>query len=198
MESLPAKTCTKCGEVKTLTDYHKKSANADGHQNFCKPCDNAARAKYRAENPEATTAYQLKYAEDNKDKELLRKRKYYEKNKELNREARNAYSREYAKSNPEKYNEYSHRRRVRKRNNGVLEYSTQEVLDTYGIDCHLCNRPIDLTAPRRAGSGVGWETGLHIDHVIPISKGGPDTLSNVRPSHAYCNISKRDRLMGEF
>ena len=82
--------------------------------------------------------------------------------------------------------------------NGVEVYTTLQVLETYGTNCHICNGPVDLSAPRLVGRGVGWEHGLHIDHVIPISKGGPDTLSNVRPSHAYCNISKRDRLIGEF
>jgi 5-methylcytosine-specific restriction endonuclease McrA len=31
---------------------------------------------------------------------------------------------------------------------------------------------------------------LHIDHVYPLSKGGLDTLENVRPSHGKCNIVK--------
>jgi len=33
--------------------------------------------------------------------------------------------------------------------------------------------------------------GLHIDHVMPLSKGGPDTLENVRPAHGSCNVKKQ-------
>jgi 5-methylcytosine-specific restriction endonuclease McrA len=68
-------------------------------------------------------------------------------------------------------------------------YSDQDVLNLYGTDCHICNEPIDLNAQRQCGK-EGWERALHIDHVIPLSKGGADTLENVKPSHGYCNIVK--------
>ena len=81
------------------------------------------------------------------------------------------------------------RRHFRRNNTEPGYYSDKDVLDTYGIDCHICNTPIDLSAPRQVGS-PGWEKGLHIDHVYPLSKGGLDTLENVRPSHGQCNIIK--------
>jgi 5-methylcytosine-specific restriction endonuclease McrA len=68
-------------------------------------------------------------------------------------------------------------------------YTYKEVLDKYGQRCHLCKQAIDLKAPRQCGV-EGWENGLHVDHIIPLSKGGDDTLENVRPSHGYCNIKK--------
>ncbi len=200
MTSLPAKTCTRCGELKTLTDYHKKSASADGHQNFCKPCDNAARAKYRAANREANTAYQLKYSADNRDRENLRKREWSANNpdyssdyREKNKEAILAYGKDYAKNNRHIYSEAKRRRRARMLGNGVEVYTELQVLETYGTDCHICSGPVDLNNSRRVGH-PGWETGLHIDHVIPISKGGPDVLDNVRPSHGQCNLKKNARV----
>ena len=73
---------------------------------------------------------------------------------------------------------------------GVLGYySDQDVLNTYGTDCHICSEPIDFTAPRQCGK-IGWERGYHVDHVIPLSKGGADSLENVRPAHGQCNIIK--------
>jgi 5-methylcytosine-specific restriction endonuclease McrA len=72
-------------------------------------------------------------------------------------------------------------------------YTYRQVLDTYGSDCHLCNTPVDLNAPRQCGK-PGWELGLQVDHVIPLSKGGDDTLENVRPSHGYCNNQKSATL----
>lgn len=68
-------------------------------------------------------------------------------------------------------------------------YSDQDVIDTYGTDCHICGEPIDFTAPRQCGK-LGWERSFHVDHVIPLSKGGSDTLDNVKPSHGQCNIIK--------
>lgn len=72
-------------------------------------------------------------------------------------------------------------------------YSANTVLLTYGTDCHLCGGAIDLNAPRSPGM-PGWEKSLHIDHVIPLSKGGDDVLANVRPSHGKCNIKKHNKM----
>jgi 5-methylcytosine-specific restriction endonuclease McrA len=71
----------------------------------------------------------------------------------------------------------------------VNGWSYALVLETYGATCYLCEQPIDLNAPRQVGR-PGWELGLHIDHVVPISRGGSDTLENVKPTHAYCNQTK--------
>jgi 5-methylcytosine-specific restriction endonuclease McrA len=59
----------------------------------------------------------------------------------------------------------------------------------------VCDVPIDLKVSRRVGIG-DWLLGLHIDHLIPIAKGGPDTLDNVRPAHALCNLKKGSKLAG--
>ena len=53
--------------------------------------------------------------------------------------------------------------------------------------CHICGEPIDYTLPY-----------LHprefvVDHVIPLSKGGPDDLSNKKAAHRDCNSKKRAR-----
>ena len=80
-------------------------------------------------------------------------------------------------------------RHFRRNNTEPGNYSDADVLSTYGLDCHICQIPIDLNAPRRVGRD-GWEKGLHIDHVYPLSKGGLDTLENVRPTHGKCNIVK--------
>jgi 5-methylcytosine-specific restriction endonuclease McrA len=81
------------------------------------------------------------------------------------------------------------RRHFRRNNTNPGNYSDKDVLETYGLDCHICQIPIDLSAPRQVGK-QGWEKGLHIDHVYPLSRGGLDTLENVRPAHGKCNIIK--------
>ena len=69
------------------------------------------------------------------------------------------------------------------------DWTISLVLETYGTDCWECWEPIDLNAPRHTGD-IGWEKGLQIDHVIPLSKKGPNTLANVRPTHGKCNNKK--------
>jgi 5-methylcytosine-specific restriction endonuclease McrA len=105
------------------------------------------------------------------------------------------YMREYARKNPEKTREWSRgqnrRRDKRIQANGFEFYNTDDVLRKWGYDCHICNEPIDFKASRQCGD-PGWERGLHLDHVWPISKGGADVLENVKPAHAKCNVYKRD------
>ena len=89
----------------------------------------------------------------------------------------------------EKARQSGNLRRLRILENGSEPYSVTQVLLKYGKDCHICKTPIDLKASRRVGIG-DWLLGLHIDHLIPVVKGGSDTLDNVRPSHAICNLKK--------
>ena len=126
-------------------------------------------AKYAA-NPEMYAAQQKRYRKKHKEKEKLRHKLYKQNNKQ-------------------KHADNERRRRARKRSLHFEFYTTDQVLEKYGSICHLCNEHIDLTVSRRVGR-PGWENGLHIDHVVEISKGGPDTLENVRPAHGLCNLER--------
>lgn len=41
-------------------------------------------------------------------------------------------------------------------------------------------------------------TGIHIDHIIPLSKGGLDTVSNLTVSCASYNLSKGSKSLKEW
>ena len=94
--------------------------------------------------------------------------------------------------NPMTSERSSLKRRATKKKAYVESFTSEDVIAKYGTDCHLCGDPIDLGAPRRIGY-EGWETGLHLDHVIPLSRGGEHSLSNCRPSHGLCNVRKGNR-----
>jgi 5-methylcytosine-specific restriction endonuclease McrA len=101
--------------------------------------------------------------------------------------------REYNRSNRKIRNGTRFKKLIKQGFNPKKDYfSANMVIETYGTDCHLCGGAIDLDAPRTAGQ-PGWENALQIDHVIPLSKGGDDTLENVRPSHGKCNIRKHNK-----
>lgn len=99
------------------------------------------------------------------------------------------YKKDYHKANPEQSRQDARRRRAKVRSVESKLYTEAEVLDLYGLLCHLCNGAIDFNSSRKQGKG-DWKMGLHIDHLIPISSGGGNTLENVRPSHALCNLQK--------
>jgi 5-methylcytosine-specific restriction endonuclease McrA len=66
--------------------------------------------------------------------------------------------------------------------------AADEVVRVYGNNCAICNKPIDLTLKRTSSRG------LTVDHWIPLSKGGSDDMSNLRPAHWSCNRKKSDKL----
>jgi hypothetical protein len=74
----------------------------------------------------------------------------------------------------------SHRRRSLKANAPVRDLTAQqwrEIKAAYGHRCAYCHRRRPLT----------------MDHVIPLSKGGPHTASNVVPACLSCNSGKNNR-----
>jgi len=115
-------------------------------------------------------------------------RNYYYKNTEkvlarLKKHQKNNPKRRFIKSRQKA------KRRARLKGGKSEPYTLAQVLDTYGSNCYLCSEPIDLNAPRQSGK-PGWQLALHIDHFIDIQYGGDDTLENVRPTHALCNLRK--------
>jgi len=184
--TLPAKTCSKCGELKFLTEYCKDSRiKRDGLVAACNACKKLAAEKYLKENAEKESLRKKKWRAANREKYLASLRSYYE----INAEAVSKTHRAWVKANPEKRGESHRRRRALKLGNGSEPYTVDEMLLLYGTDCYLCNEPIDLAAARSPGR-EGWQFSLHVDHVQPLSKGGPDSLSNVRPAHGRCNLKK--------
>ena len=104
-----------------------------------------------------------------------------------------AKEKEWLKNNPDKKPNNS-RDRARLRGVKTEYYTRKHIFDRDGYDCYLCNEPVDLSAPPVQGQ-PGWETYPHIEHVVPLSRGGTDTLDNVRIAHAKCNIDKGVRLL---
>src|SRR5699024_2277322 len=112
------------------------------------------------------------------------KRKYYEANAEYRKE----YARKYYEANPEVRRANRRKRRARERSVEHAPYTTQDIIDRDGLTCSWCGDDIDL--------GIEYPNPMSksIDHVLPISKGGPDTLENVQLLHLTCNIQKGDRV----
>ena len=50
------KTCTKCGEIKALTEFYKRKASRDGLMPLCKTCEKARSKAYYEANPEKAKA----------------------------------------------------------------------------------------------------------------------------------------------
>lgn len=173
----------------------------------CRKCLDARAAHVREQRAGSETykKYRREYTQKNKEKLNAQSRARYSKDKERMRaQARARWDRNgdrlralrkkrYDKD-PDRILQYARKRRAQRYNSDFVKYTTQDILNLYGTNCHICKKPIDLNAPRLARPGTNWQLGLHLDHVIPLSKGGSDTVDNIRPSHGICNISKGDKL----
>lgn len=190
------KACTLCKEAKRKDSeaYRRKSGISLRNKPVCGTPNGYDGHRYRNETP----------CEPCKESLRNYKRKKYGYKAFLSPECgtRGGYEKHLrAMQNPCRECKAANADRARKRHslkNNVAheQYSTEDVLKKYGKNCHICKTPIDLDLPRRVGI-PGWKYGLHIDHKTPISKGGADNILNVRPSHAICNLKKRDRIIEE-
>jgi 5-methylcytosine-specific restriction endonuclease McrA len=177
----------KCG---TNAGYQKHCVDKTEKCQPCKKAHSDYIVSYYLKNSEKLRSNRKEKYYLNQEKEINYIRKWRLKNPKHN----SSYQKKYRKLNPESKRRSERRRRAKKFENGFEVYKEYQVLEIYGNSCHICLKPIDLFAPRQPGLD-GWEMGLHIDHLIPLSKGGPDTINNVRPSHGSCNVKKHSRIL---
>ncbi|MFO7296669.1 MAG: HNH endonuclease signature motif containing protein [Clostridia bacterium] len=69
------------------------------------------------------------------------------------------------------------------------EYTLTEIAARDQKICGLCGKPVNMLL-----SGMDMD-GPTIDHVVPLSKGGNDTRSNVQLAHRSCNLRKNNKIM---
>ena len=169
-----AETKTYCG-TDTGYQYHKRRK-----ESACEPCLDARRKKsaaYYAANKEQCTNTSIEWQRRNRDRTAV-------------------YYKTYAENHRDKKRAKDRKRKAIKKMVSTEPYTEAQVFDAYGTNCYLCDMPIDFDAPSSAGV-ERWRSGFHLDHFIPISKGGSNTLDNVRPSHAWCNMAKTNKILQE-
>ena len=100
-----SKTCTKCGETKSLDDFHRDKRRPDGRRSDCKECGREYKRRYLEGNRDELREYHRRYREENRDKVRECQRRYYEEN----RDKRLEYDRRYYEENRDKVREYKRR-----------------------------------------------------------------------------------------
>jgi 5-methylcytosine-specific restriction endonuclease McrA len=187
MYNVAQRTCSKCKVAKPLTFefFSSHPTNKYGLRPDCRQCVSVRNKVIYARNREAILSYQANYRQEFPQLVASSKSSSYQKKKPLYQ----AKNRKYAFKNPEAVQKSSRNRRARKAQVFHRPYTTLEILNLHGTICWLCGLEVDLLAPRRVGI-LGWEKGLHLDHIIPLTANGPDVLWNVQPAHAICNMKR--------
>jgi 5-methylcytosine-specific restriction endonuclease McrA len=171
------KVCTKCGTWKVLSLFSPRKDRPDGVNSHCKACH----ASY------ATPQQDRQKYERHKDKIKARTKRYYETHRadrlasaaryrDANQDRIRSWLRTYAKAHPEKLLPHAHLRLARKRA-AKGSFTTAEwtgLVSFFGSVCLSC----------------GVTTDLSVDHVIPLARGGTNSIDNLQPLCRQCNSSK--------
>ena len=96
------KRCTKCRQIKELSEFGKQKASKDGHRHMCKLCIKSNEKKYRDRNLPIVKARKKAWYLANKNKILAARKIYWENNKDVV----SARNKSYQQSHTEDVKEY--------------------------------------------------------------------------------------------
>ena len=162
------KKCNTCGEVKGVSLFNKNRTRSDGLQDTCKAC----RKAYYEANREAILVKRKVYREANREAILVRKRAYWQANREANKA--------YKKANRGLYSELQAARKAKEKKN------TPKFIRECPVDKQ--RRVFAYNLARLLTETTGVEH--HVDHMWPISDGGPHWSGNLQVIPAVDNLSK--------
>ena len=182
------KICTKCGIFKDISLFSKGNGRFK-KQSHCKEC----KKKWTDENKEHLIEYKKKYHIDNKEKHNKKSFDTYWKNRvpfkfmtkeEASKRQKEMQHRWY-ETNKEMCLEravvLTRNRRSKIKNNGG-SFTLKEWKN-------LCNKWKDTCL------SCGRIGKLSIDHVIPVSKGGNNSIWNIQPLCMPCNSKKGTKII---
>lgn len=183
------KTCITCGITKPISEYYNDNNFRDLRQPSCKTCFNKRQKQYknanreqiierskqyRNSNREQIREHQNKYRHANKKQIIERNKQYRDSNRRLISER----NKQYRKANPLKICIHSRNRKARKLNapGSHTEADIAQLLILQKTKCAVCHCSI--------------KNGYHVDHVIPLAKGGSNDKLNLQLLCPPCNLSK--------
>ncbi len=225
-ERTGVRSCARCGRTPDQVEFRRDKRVKDGLGAYCLPCgrdynaeiSDARRAAYRAterrkyaEHPEPRRAKNRLWLEANREAVRERhrlkqrfypcyakrgeyKRRWAQRNPDYwvnwyaaNRSVRRQRAADWRAKNKDRIAAYSAQRRARKQG-GRLRAELVERRAIWSRDggiCQLCALPVAFDE-------------MHMDHVIPLIRGGPHTFDNLQTTHPRCNLRKNRRILPRF
>ena len=212
---MESKACIKCSEVRELSYYNKAKSNKDGHRNNCKDCEKLWKKEYRENNKKKIAIGDKIHYEANVESISARKKVYYLENREKfidNASARYNDKKEHIlkqhkihyKDNKESIavkcklyrasdsgklvRERGHKKReeqIRRTRDGSIRKETLELLMlSQDGRCPISGNYMQYLLPKY----------IHLDHIVPLSRGGTHTIDNVQWTYGPANMSKANNL----
>lgn len=89
------KKCSKCGNIKSVSDFIKDKRLKSGVGSFCKECNSKRKSEWYKKNKEYVKKYHKKYRKEHSDDMSIYNKNYYLKNKDILSERYKDYRQEY-------------------------------------------------------------------------------------------------------
>jgi 5-methylcytosine-specific restriction endonuclease McrA len=181
------KTCSRCHEDKPVSDFGFNDHSRDGRSPVCRRCDSARASLWGKLNPEKEKA---RRARRDPEKVKARTRRWIQEHLAAYRQKCKERQRKYYADRPWAGAVKNARRRALKQHNSVVDTRaiaefTRSVYTAKKIICYWCRVPVP----------TGKRT---IDHIIPLSKGGPHVEWNLCCSCGSCNSKKWAKDPADF
>ena len=198
------KKCSRCKELYPFSHFSKNKIRKDGYSYWCKDCVAKYHKQHYEKNKdqinkrnkqyrESHNEYNHVYYQEHKEESIDRVKQYYQEHKEERREynkqyyqehkeERNKYSKQWRKTNPEKANMHGKKWRAKKAGlEGSHTVADEEhIKKMQGYKC---------ISPYHDGNNGP----LTVDHIVPITKGGRDDVTNLQAICRSCNAKKRTK-----
>lgn len=172
--------------------YHEKQSKAGYHKEYYEKNKDeilARDAAWRAENPDAAKQIQKRSYEKHREKRRAKARDKYAEDPTYDKERAVGYrrsnrkklaeqSKQWRKDNPELVRTYDRNKKIKRR--GAEGRHTQadvaSVMERQKFKCAECSASV--------------RNSYHVDHIMPLSKGGTNWPSNLQILCPACNMEK--------
>jgi hypothetical protein len=161
------KFCSCCKINKELDLFSPDSRTTTGKASRCKECTASLKRQKYAENPE-------KYRKDSSD---FAKKNYLAKLEANNR---------YRKENPEKVKQWKAKDRATNKNRINADNAKRRAQ----LKTELTPEVIQMYALRDFYIAMSLGESFHVDHIIPLAKGGKHSADNLQVIPAIDNLRK--------
>jgi 5-methylcytosine-specific restriction endonuclease McrA len=171
------KTCTKCGADKSADSFYRGYGR-------CKACSVAMASAWNRANKEKVNANNRAARTRDPRRASANESRRYQKHRAKRDELVLAYRKEHpdferARS---KASNFARRARIKGASGTHTGTEIRSLVASYLGRCAYC---FDAKAE-------------HIDHVVPVAKGGTNDIGNLVPACARCNLSKGSRSLLAF
>lgn len=163
-----------CGIEKEYDDFYKAKGMSDGHKSECKQCSSNSANNWNKAHRERKNVSNRKWRNTHREYNARKAKEWRDEHYEQYRENINKWN----ENNRDKWLNYPKKRRAKILSapiNDLTQEQWEHIMAAYNYRCAYCGKKTMLTR----------------DHIIPLSKGGSHTASNIVPACQSCNSTKR-------